>query len=97
MPFAKSKITNFGKGQDVDGFEYRHQMSTVAGEFPSQGELTAGEIAVNAADGVTYVGKVDGSVGVLPTAIGIRQIISLTQAQYDAIESKDESTLYVIK
>ena len=42
-----------------------------------------------------------GGVGVTATTgpgveIGIKQIVSLTQAQYDAIVTKDPATLYVI-
>lgn len=96
MPFKKSTITNFGKGQDVEGFEYRHQMSETAGESPASGELTTGEIGVNAADGVLYVGKSDGTAGVIPSSVGITRIVSLTQAEYDAISVKSGTTLYII-
>jgi len=96
MPFKKSTITDFGKGQDVEGFEYRHQMSTVSGESPSAGELTQGEVAVNSADGVLYVGKSDGTAGVVPAGVGITRIVALTQSEYDAISVKSSTTLYVI-
>lgn len=96
MPFKKSTITNFGKGQDVEGFEYRHQMSDVDGESPAAGEITAGELAVNTADGVVYVGKSDGTAGVIPASVGITRIVSLTQAEYDAIATKSATTLYII-
>lgn len=87
MPFLDS---------DVTGGRVRHKRSRVAGETPGAGVLRQGEIAVNTADGVAFVGKTDGTASTLPTATGISKIVALTQAQYDAIAVKDPATLYVV-
>jgi hypothetical protein len=43
-----------------------------------------------------YVGKSDNTAGVIPGATGVRKIVALTQAAYDALATKDSQTLYVI-
>jgi hypothetical protein len=44
-----------------------------------------------------YVGKTDGTAGMIPGAVGIKQIVKLTQAQYDAITATaSATTLYII-
>lgn len=42
--------------------EIRHKTSTAAGAVPTAAQLTAGELAVNAADGKVYTRKADGTV-----------------------------------
>ena len=74
----------------------RLRRSFVPGEQPQAGALRFGEIGVNAADGVLYVGKSDGTAGVIPASVGITRIVSLTQAEYDAIATKSATTLYII-
>jgi hypothetical protein len=67
---------------DVDG-NLPIQRSIAAGDAPV--EIKPGELAVNAADGVVYVGTNDGKVAGLPRAIGFSQIEVLEQAAYDAL------------
>lgn len=70
------------------------QSSRTPNDTPS---LRSGELASNAADGVMYVGKTDGTAGMIPGAVGIKQIVKLTQAQYDAITATaSATTLYII-
>jgi hypothetical protein len=70
------------------------RVSREAGQTPS---LREGELAANAADGVLYVGKVGGSTGTIPGAVGFNQIVTLTQTQYDAITATaSATTLYIV-
>ncbi len=70
------------------------RVSRTASETPS---LREGELAANAADGVMYVGKVDGTAGTIPGAVGFNQIVSLTQTEYDAITATaSATTLYIV-
>jgi hypothetical protein len=70
------------------------RVSRAAGETPS---LREGELAANAADGVMYVGKVGGSTGTIPGAVGFNQIVSLSQTEYDAITATvSATTLYIV-
>lgn len=68
--------------------------STTPGENPNG--LRPGELAVNAADGCGFVGMDNGLGRVLPGAVGFRSIVSMTQAQYDALDPKDAQTLYIV-
>lgn len=82
---------------NISGARVRLRRSFEAGENPSTGELRPGEPAINAADGVMYVGKADGSAGVVPGAEGFTRIVSLTQSEYDAITATVSSTtLYIV-
>jgi len=56
MAFQKSQVTNLGRGRNLSGFEYCHQYSTQPGEVPSSLDVRPGEMAVNVADGIIYVG-----------------------------------------
>jgi hypothetical protein len=70
------------------------RVSRAAGQTPS---LREGELAANAADGVLYVGKVGGTTGTIPGAVGFNQIVTLTQSQYDAITATaSTTTLYIV-
>jgi hypothetical protein len=80
----------------ISGSRFRLRRSSTPGEVPATQELRLGELAINAADGVMYVGKNDNTAGVIPGATGVRKIVALTQAAYDALATKDEQTLYVI-
>jgi hypothetical protein len=81
----------------VSGATSRMRRSTTPGDAPAAGVLRAGEPAVNAADGVMYVGKVDGTAGTIPGAVGFNQIVSLTQTEYDAITATaSATTLYIV-
>jgi hypothetical protein len=71
------------------------QRSVLPGEAPSK--IKPGDLAVNAADGVVYVGKVNGTAGTIPGAVGFNQIVSLTQSQYNAITATaSATTLYIV-
>lgn len=83
------------RDSDTRGGKIIHKRSSVAGAPPSSGTLRPGELAVNAADGVAYMGTLSG-VATIPGASGITQIVALTQAAYDALATKSSTTLYVI-
>ena len=87
MPFRDS---------DQRGGRILPKRSSVAGESPAASSLRPGELAANAADGVLYVGRLDGTAGVVPAGVGITRIVALSQAEYDAISVKSSTTLYVI-
>ena len=71
------------------------QRSVTAGDTPSG--LNAGELAVNAADGVLYVGLNTGKSATVPRALGFSRIEALTQSAYDAITATVSSTtLYIV-
>jgi hypothetical protein len=82
---------------NISGARVRLRRSFEAGEAPVANELRPGEPAINAADGVMYVGKSDGTAGVIPGAVGFNQIVTLTQSQYDAITATvSATTLYIV-
>ena len=62
MTYSKSKVTDLGRGKELTGFEYCHQTSTTPGAVPAAGDVKPGELAVNAADGVIFYKKPDGSI-----------------------------------
>lgn len=73
----------------------RLRESIVAGEAPVAKELEEGEVALNSADGTLYCKTTSGVVRSFPSSAGFTKIVSLTQAEYDAL-TPDPSTLYVI-
>ena len=82
---------------DISGARLRLRRSFEAGESPASGQLRPGEPAVNTADGVLYVGKADGSAGVVPSAVGFSRIVSLTESEYTAqTASLSATTLYIV-
>jgi len=78
----------------VDGPSYVPARSDAPGETPRV--LRQGEVGTNEADGTVHVMKADGRVSTLPTSQGFRAIVTLTQTQYDALDPKDASTLYIV-
>lgn len=58
--------------------------------------VRAGELAVNAADGVMYVGMNSGLPSTIPAAVGFNKIVTLTQSAYDALTPKVATTLYIV-
>ena len=70
--------------------------------------MTTKEVLFNSSTGEVFVERSDGSTNQFNIAdtvtattgpgggVGITNILSLTQAQYDAIVTKDAATLYVI-
>lgn len=82
---------------NISGARIRLRRSFESSEAPATNELRPGEPAINAADGVMYVGKLDGSAGVVPAAQGFSSIVALTQSEYDAITATVSSTtLYIV-
>ena len=60
---------------------------------------STGEVFVERSDGATHRFNIADTVTATMgsgVGVGITQIVSLTQAQYDAIVTKDAATLYVI-
>jgi hypothetical protein len=82
---------------EISGSRVRLRRSFTAGEAPALNELRPGEPAINAADGCLYVGTTTGSATPVPGAPGIRQIVTLSQAAYDAITATaSTTTLYIV-
>jgi hypothetical protein len=82
---------------NISGARVRLRRSFEAGEAPVFDELRPGEPAINATDGVMYVGKLDGSAGTIPGAVGFNQIVTLSQSAYDAITATaSATTLYIV-
>lgn len=76
---------------DISGGKVRLKVSHTAGETISGSGLVPGELALNATDGRLFY-----SGGSFPSGSGVTKIVALTQAAYDALASKDATTLYVI-
>jgi len=71
----------------------------VPGEEPPPGELRPGELGTNQVDGSPFIGKADGTAVRFPVTNGVRQIVKLSQAEYDALVSAgqvDAATLYLV-
>jgi hypothetical protein len=84
---------------DISGSRVRLRRSFEAGDSPADGELRPGEPAINAADGIMYVGTADGSASVLPKAVGFSSIQALSQGDYDALVAATatiSTVLYVV-
>jgi hypothetical protein len=79
-----------------DGGPVRLRHSFTSSDAPTANELEEGELAINSADGVLYFQTASGSVATVPGSVGITSIVSISQAAYDALASKDPNTLYVI-
>ena len=61
--------------------------------------LNAGELAMNAASGVCYVGLNSGGAGVLPRAFGFAEIVVIEEAAYqDLVDATAtvSTTLYIV-
>ena len=90
--------------QVVGPSSIRTKRSGVAGEVPTQGSLRPGETAIKAADSRLFIGGLSGEVTpvVSSRAAGtaggtaVANIVSLTQAAYNAIAVKDPATLYLV-
>ena len=78
------------------GGPVRVRTSITAGEAPTTNELEEGELSLNSADGVLYFQTAADSVSQVPSSTGIKNIVSISQVDYDALAVKDSSTLYVI-
>jgi hypothetical protein len=74
----------------------RVRESVVVNEAPTAAELEEGELALNSADGTLYFQTSSGTIRQFPGTTGIKQIVALTQAAYDALATKDSQTLYII-
>jgi len=85
--------------------------SKIAGEIPLPTELIEGEIAINSHDGKAFLKKDSGQVieigrdpdldpyvrSIPKTGqTKIKDMVGITQVDYDAITTKDPHTLYVI-
>lgn len=55
-----------------------------------------GELVVNLDELGNEVNAISGRVTTLETNTGGFKFVKLTQAEYDALETKDENTMYVI-
>jgi hypothetical protein len=58
--------------------------------------MNAGQLAMDAALGVAYVGTNSGGAALLPRAHGFSQIVVIAAAEYAALEPKDPTTLYIV-
>ena len=84
------------KDSSTAGGKVRVKTSMVAGEAIVAAGLATGELALNAADGAMYFRNSAGGVGRFPSATGFTQIVTLTQAAYDALSPKVAATLYIV-
>jgi hypothetical protein len=74
---------------DVSGGKISLKNSSLAAE--GKPSLVNGELALNSADNVLYHRD-----GQFPGAVGVKRIVAITQAAYDALAVKDSQTLYII-
>lgn len=74
----------------------RVRSSITASEAPTANELEEGELAINLTDGRLFYQTAANSIGAFPSATGITKIVAVSQAAYDALATKDSTTLYVI-
>lgn len=79
----------------VAGGKVRIKTSVEAGDTPSAGALVTGELALNSADGSLFYATAAGGVGTFPSSSGFTRIVSLTQAEYDAL-TPVATTLYIV-
>lgn len=68
MPYSKSKVSDFGRGKSLTGFEYCHQVSGTSGDVPQASDLAVGEIAINTADLLLYFKSATGQVLSMPAS-----------------------------
>ena len=77
-------------------------------EFPAASGLTSDDIFLIMDDpsgsaltkkvsvSVLQSGLVQSNIGLVPNSVSITNMVSISQANYDALVTKDSSTLYVI-
>ncbi len=83
---GKTEIANaLALKQDISGMSAYTLTSTT--------NALSGEVATNTAN----IATVSGATSSNTTALGGLKLVSLTQAQYDALTNKDSSTIYFIK
>ena len=82
---TSSNITNFN--------------SSVSGLLPVKNIVGSGNITTNSLSGVFTIsnsGLIKSDTSGIPGASGITNIVQMTQANYDALASKDPNTIYFI-
>lgn len=84
------------RDSDVSGGKIRLKVSATADETLGADGLDAGELALNRADGVMYFKTSANAISHFPSASGIKNIVAISQAAYDALATKDSETLYVV-
>lgn len=84
------------RDSDVSGGKIRLKVSATADETIAADGLDAGELALNRADGVMYFKNSVNAISQFPSASGIKNIVAISQAAYDALATKDSETLYVV-
>lgn len=90
MAYEKSRVTDFGRGKQLRGFEYCHQISSTPSEVPSASDLRSGEIAINAADGKLFYLKSDGTVGEVSGGGDTTGLLPMTHAKYVIAKPGDD-------
>jgi len=83
----------------VAGAAVRMRRSDVADESPAANELRPGEVAVNTADGVMYLGKSDGTASAVPAIEGANRIVVIEEAAYQSLVDNTatvSTTLYIV-
>jgi hypothetical protein len=83
----------------VAGAAVRMRRSDVADESPATNELRPGEVAVNTADGVMYLGKSDGNASTVASIEGANKIVVIEDAAYQALVDATatvSTTLYIV-
>lgn len=84
------------RDSDIGGGKVRVKFSDVADATLGADGLDAGELALNRADGVMYFKNSANAISQFPSASGIKNIVAISQAAYDALATKDSETLYVV-
>jgi hypothetical protein len=83
----------------VAGAAVRVRRSDVADESPAANELRPGEVAVNTADGVMYLGKSDGTAAAVPAIEGANKIVVIGESAYSTLLDNTATvatTLYIV-
>jgi len=80
---------------DLTGAPIRQRHSMVSGESIAPSALAPGELALQAADNRLLYRNSTGGLSGFPGSTDIHAIVSLSQAEYDAL-TPDANTLYVI-
>lgn len=62
---------------------------------PSGSGITK-KIALSQITSIIIAGLVPSNTGLVPNSIGITNIISISQSNYDSLATKDANTLYII-
>ena len=98
MHSRKSRLLTAAHSKKM-AISYRHKRKATTGYVWQTADLADGEIGVNTADGTLHLKKTDNTIQAIKTGVDsptVFQIVTLTQAAYDALPTPDANTLYLI-